>query len=423
MSGPILVFDIETDGRLWELTRVHCVVTQDLSTGEIRRFRRNDSENSIGEAWDHLCTASRLVAHNGVMFDAPALARALGRNLEDLPRVIDTLILSRLYWPDSKNHPLSKLHNMPNSLAAWGRYLGDHKSDSPDSWDRWTPYMEDYCEQDVRVTAKVYRWLASRMFKDWREAVSVEHSVAEIIRAQHLNGFCFDQAAAMRLVATLTAEKATVMDELQDLFPPEIEQMKTPEYWEYAGLRAPTKRELANLLADREIPKNRVRDAEPGPPRTREIPFNPGSTPHIVRRLGEKYGWKPTVFTENGNPKMDEKIIKKIPYPEARLIERILLLDKRLSQVDNWFTNLKDDGKIHGEVNTIGAVTSRMTHSSPNVSQVPRVSSPFGPECRRCWTARPGWWLVGADASGLELRMLAHELARWDGGEYAKIVT
>ena len=69
---------------------------------------------------------------------------------------------------------------------------------------------------------------------------------------------------------------------------------------------------------------------------------------------------------------------------------------------------MEDDGRIHGFVNTNGAVTGRMTHSSPNMAQVPSTSSPYGKECRECWTVENNYKLVGIDASGLELRMLAH---------------
>jgi len=83
-------------------------------------------------------------------------------------------------------------------------------------------------------------------------------------------------------------------------------------------------------------------------------------------------------------------------------------LQKRVAQIDSWLKAVKDDGRVHGRVITNGAVTGRMTHLSPNMAQVPAVSAPFGTECRSCWTVDEGNVLVGIDASGLELRMLAH---------------
>jgi DNA polymerase I len=84
------------------------------------------------------------------------------------------------------------------------------------------------------------------------------------------------------------------------------------------------------------------------------------------------------------------------------------MLQKRIGQIESWLDNLKSDGRVHGRVITNGAVTGRMTHMSPNMAQVPNSGSPYGHECRELWTVEKGNKLVGIDASGLELRMLAH---------------
>lgn len=92
----------------------------------------------------------------------------------------------------------------------------------------------------------------------------------------------------------------------------------------------------------------------------------------------------------------------------ALMLSRYLLLQKRVSQIEQWFDALGDDGRIHGRVITNGAVTGRMTHMAPNMAQIPNAGSVYGHECRHCWTVEEGNVLVGCDASGLELRMLAH---------------
>ena len=94
--------------------------------------------------------------------------------------------------------------------------------------------------------------------------------------------------------------------------------------------------------------------------------------------------------------------------PEAELIGEYLMIQKRIAQVQSWLDAVKDDGRVHGYVNANGAVTGRMTHSSPNMGQVPAGYSPYGKECRAVWVVPEGYKLVGMDASGLELRMLAH---------------
>ena len=92
----------------------------------------------------------------------------------------------------------------------------------------------------------------------------------------------------------------------------------------------------------------------------------------------------------------------------AELVKEYLLVQKRISQITSWMEAVGKDGRVHGKVITNGAVTGRMTHSSPNMAQIPNSGSIYGPECRECWTVEEGNVLVGCDASGLELRMLAH---------------
>ena len=103
----------------------------------------------------------------------------------------------------------------------------------------------------------------------------------------------------------------------------------------------------------------------------------------------------------------------------AELIKDYLLLQKRVSQIQSWFECVGSDGRVHGRVITNGAVTGRMTHSGPNMAQIPNAGSVYGHECRECWTVDEGNVLVGCDASGLELRMLAHYMK---DDEYVKTV-
>jgi len=131
-------------------------------------------------------------------------------------------------------------------------------------------------------------------------------------------------------------------------------------------------------------------------------------------------GWKPKVFTEKGQAIVDESVLAKVPLPEAQMIAEYLMLQKRVAQIESWLEAVGKDGRVHGKVITNGAVTGRMTHSSPNMAQIPNAGSIYGPECRECWTVEAGNVLVGCDASGLELRMLAHYMKDED---YVKTVT
>ena len=118
----------------------------------------------------------------------------------------------------------------------------------------------------------------------------------------------------------------------------------------------------------------------------------------------------PNKFTEKGQAIVDEAVLKEVKgIPEATLIADYLMVQKRIAQISSWLEAVSEDtGRVHGYVNTNGAVTGRMTHSSPNMAQVPSVGSEYGEDCRACWIVKDGYKLVGCDASGLELRMLAH---------------
>ena len=148
------------------------------------------------------------------------------------------------------------------------------------------------------------------------------------------------------------------------------------------------------------------------------VTFNPGSRQQIGEKLKE-LGWKPKDFTPTGHPIVDEAVLEKLNIPEAKLIAEYLMLNKRISQIESWMEAVGKDGRVHGKVITNGAVTGRMTHSSPNMAQIPNAGSIYGPECRECWTVEDGNVLVGCDASGLELRMLAHYMK---DNEYVKTV-
>jgi DNA polymerase I-like protein with 3'-5' exonuclease and polymerase domains len=143
--------------------------------------------------------------------------------------------------------------------------------------------------------------------------------------------------------------------------------------------------------------------------RITEEPFNLGSRQQIGQYLQE-FGWEPQEFTPTGQPKIDETILSKVKdIPEAAIIARYLMLQKRIAQVQSWLSFLRRD-RVHGSVISNGTITGRMSHRDPNLAQVPSISSPYGKECRAVWSVPRGYKLVGVDASGLELRMLAHYL-------------
>lgn len=428
----ILTFDIESDDLLDDLTKIHCLVTKDYETGEVKRYNEQSSDRSVGRGLDALASAEFIVGHNIIGFDVPAIQKLYPD--WKAPKVFDTLVATRLIWSDIKDQDF-RSSTFPKQLVgshkleAWGYRIGLKKGDFGEStdWKEWSMEMEDYCEQDVFVTHQLYKRILAENYS--QEALDLEHSFAELIAMQERHGFCFDKEKAVELYTTLSKRRRELERELQEVFPPTEVEMKTPRYW-YALVscddeyRAPTKTALTKKMKDAGFkPKDWV--ANKGPMKIKEIPFNPGSRQEIEKRLVAKYSWKPKDFTPSGQAKINDEVLVSLPYEECKPLAEYFMIQKRIGQVaegESAWLKLEKKGRIHGYVNTNGAVTGRCTHNSPNVAQVPAVRAAYGKECRSCFKATDGWSLVGWDASGLELRCLAHYLALYDSGAYATVL-
>jgi DNA polymerase I-like protein with 3'-5' exonuclease and polymerase domains len=308
-----------------------------------------------------------IVGHNLIGFDAYHLNRLWNTRIR-LSQCIDTLVLSRLLNPNREGG---------HSLDAFGKRLGLEKIDFKDYDAGLSEEMIEYCVRDVDLLERVYHELQrEKSFYGFGErAVEIEHEVAAIICKQERRGFKLDLPRSMALVAELSDRMGEIESELQRVFQP----ITTERISEKTGKRLKDNVEV----------------------------FNPGSRQQIARRL-QALGWKPAKMTEKGAVIVDETTLSGFDIPEAKLVAEYLMLQKRHSQVKSWLDAVEEDGRVRGKVITNGAVTGRMTHHSPNMAQIPSSSSPYGHECRACWTVDDGYKLVGADASGLELRMLAH---------------
>ena len=348
--------------------------------------------------------ADIIVGHNVISFDLPALRKLY--NWVPSALVRDTLTMSRLIHTDIRDYDINRSRkeddyptNITGShgLKAWGYRLNMLKGTYLESSDltKWTKELEDYCEQDVKVTLELLNHLESKKYSE--EAIKLEHDFAWIMTEQELNGFAFDVKSAEQLYAKLATEKIELESEFQSLFPPKVIQMKMT-WWIAGGQQFSTK---SAAIAAGYKPKEIVK----GDHKVKRIPFNAASRDHISERLMAQ-GWEPNQFTEGGKPKVDETVLVGLPYPEAKKLARYLTLQKRMGQLAdgaNGWMKLERKGRIHGHVVTNGAVTGRCTHRYPNMAQVPRE-----PEYRSLFTASEGKVLIGCDASGLELRCLAH---------------
>ena len=370
-----IVVDIETDSL--DATKIYCIVARNMESGDNYAFVGDDCYDKFPKFIEK--HAEKIVMHNGVGFDAPVLNRLAKTNIR-LPQIEDTLIMSQLYNPERMNG---------HSLDSWGKRLGYNKIEFHD-FSKFTNEMLTYCKRDVELTHKVYNYLKleGKNFSDY--SLRLEHDIRSIVSKQEKNGFYLDQQKAMQLRAKLEDQAEDIEKNVHKTFPP----IKREEEF---------------------VPKvnNKTRGYEKGVPFTKVSyeEFNLASRKQIAERL-MMLGWKPNKFTDKNSPIVDEGVLSKITnIPEAKLIAKYLLLKKRTSQISSWLDEVSNTtGRVHGRVLTLRCVSGRMSHNSPNMAQVPATYSPFGKECREVWTTdKPDTHVIfGTDASGLELRMLAH---------------
>lgn len=410
----MVIFDIETNGfeddslNLEEINTIHVIALYDSEQKEVMVY----DNDKIPEALKILSEADCLCGHNVIHFDMPVL-RKLGGGLIFTTNIIDTLVLGRVAYPDIYEFDmvLWKQGKLPaelikkHSLESWGYRLGMFKGNFRHEGDfsKWSPEMSEYCKQDVSINVALYNKLMTKGLT--QETIELENQVAEIIRRQMWHGFKFDVPKAENLYASLIGKREELTNTLRQVFKP----------W-YVGKEFTPKKDDKKVGYRKGCTLTQIKLVE----------FKPSSRAHIAKKLKEYFGWSPAKYTDNGTPILDETVISALPYPEAKLIGEYLTINKRIGQLaegnEAWLKQVKKDGRLHGFVNPNGAVTGRMTHSKPNMAQVPKVGNPYGEECRELFTVKEGYRLVGIDASGLELRCLAHYIAYYDGGKYAETI-
>lgn len=423
-----LASDCETDGLLPELTKLHCLTITDLDTREPFDFADQPGFKPVHYGIEMLERADLIVGHNWIGFDHKAIKKVYP-NWRPRAVVRDTIVLTRLMWPHIKESDFKRVEKgtLPkkligaHSLEAWGYRLGILKDEYKGGWEQWTPEMHSYMKQDGVVTVALWDRCAKEA-EEWgvpiedpcppagKDCIDLEHRVAQIVERVVDHGFKFNVDKAVALCAKLAARKQELEIELLEAFPPKV-------------------------VSTTFIPKvnNKKLGYVKGDPfiKTKEVPFNPSSRQMIAERM-TALGWKPQSFGKDGSPTVDDEVLQGLPYPQAKVLSEYFIVDKMLSMAANgkeaWLRHEKK-GRIHGRIISGGAHTGRMTHSKPNMGQIPGCTDkktgkpkPYGAESRECFEADAGMIQVGVDADALELRDLAGYMASWDGGAYIETV-
>lgn len=422
----MLIFDIETDGLLDTMTKIHCLSISD-GHHNITGYRPEEVEAGVKRLWEAVNNGEGICGHNIINFDIPAIHKIYP--WFEIPRdkrkfVVDTLVLARLVFSNisESDYGAFRRKEMPGSLIGLhtlkaygyrlGVYKGTYAEDTEDAWAMFNEDMLKYNKQDVVVTEALYEKELAKHYPE--AAIDLEHKAQWLMTKQEQNGFPFDIKGAKELEKTLRDRAAIVSSKIKDLAPPIPDKVFIP------------KRDNKRLGYKAGVPVQRYKE------------FNPGSRQQIEWVIRTHYGYSPQneeLYAEDGRLKIDETtfhfMAKDEEAPEAirtlaPLFEEQLMLTKRLGQLADgtqaWLKCVKGDGKIHGRVNPNGTVSGRATHSQPNVTQVPHNASPYGKECRSLFGVPKGWIQAGIDACGLELRCLSHFLYPYDNGAYANEV-
>ena len=400
-----LVYDLETNHYDFKvMSKLHCIAVIDVDTKEEKLYVDGEFDECIARLED----ADELIAHNQIKFDLPAL-KIFFPKFNPKGKIRDTVIMSRLYRPKWYTHSLERWGETLRFKK--GSYAKDFKEKMGDAYEEgmeWASYNDDlgrYCLQDVRVNRRVYlECLKGLAFFYNEESLELEQYTTDLMEKQKAVGVGFNREKATTLLLKLLDRR----DELAEIIGKSFKGFYKP------GKLFTPKRD------------NKARGYVKGSQMQKIIwtEFNPGSRDHIVYWFKKKYQWEPEEFTDGGKPKVSDDVLESLAniYPEAGPLAEYLMVEKRISAIQkgrgSWFNNLTPEGRIHGSVNPQGTVTYRGTHNNPNLGQIPKVGKPYGAECRELFShgMGAGWKFMGCDMSGIEFRLLAHYLYRFDGG-------
>lgn len=403
--------DIEADS-LGIPDNIWCIVCINADDdGEILTF----TPDNMGEFKSFAEQVDKWIGHNFLTYDAPALAHHFDLDFTD--KVEDTIILSRMFDPKLQGG---------HSLNSWGKRFKYKKIEFND-FSKYTPEMLDYCVRDVELTRMVHRYLKKKLKPFSEFSLDLEHKLQAILNQQKINGFYYDIEAANKLEPVLQEELDKLEAQLHKDFPPVIKEWFTPKV---------NRPDLGYVK---------------GVPIARYQEFNIGSPKQVQDRL--RGFWEPFEKTKGFAQRERELYQKRITQEEydafepygykisednlatisddapqsAKNIGRYLMLRSRLNLFKQWKEAYDPEThRVHGTCISLGASTHRAAHFDPNMGNIISTHNangdpnPYGKEFRELWTVPEGKWLLGVDAEGIQLRILA-ELIGDDN--YIQLVT
>ena len=458
----IAVSDIETN-TLVGSDKLWLCGGKDLKTGEVYKFEKcHEDPVAKAAAIEWYKSLDYIVGHNFVQFDGPELNRLLEPKLIDPKKIIDTLLVSRMINYDI---PVPKGAKFPHSLQAWGIRLGVYKGDFHD-FANFSDEMVEYWLGDLDTTEALHDHFSKYIYDpDWRKSMRAEHDLqVELVRTKYY-GFAFDSNKAQFLLNAVQVQMKQLEEQFQIDFPPKLTLVNTIKYRlkqdgeEMASVKkakeryALTQKDGDDLLCLDWI------DFKPGSPKDRIDalwdagwkPVDKTTTFQKFDRLsvGDPYGTsiksmdkefysEKKKYLQHYGWTVSEDNLSTLPddAPEgAKALAKWLTLEGRRSSLVEWINQVGNDDRIHGTINNIGAWTGRCAHKAPNTANIPsafhgkpktaveEVKNQYDSHLSACWTVPSGSFLVGTDADGIQLRVLADYLWRYfDADQYAQAI-
>ena len=390
----MIFFDIEADSL--RPKKIWCVCYYNDKTKETGVFHDDTKEDckALFESGEILC------GHNIINYDLPVLKRLWGINVK-AGNVFDTLVASRLADPKRESG---------HSLRDFGNLLGFPKGDC-DDFSHWSESMESYCHRDVEVTRKVYNRVRDELAGFSLFSIQLEMRSQWILSKQHYNGFDFDMEAALALKNKMMDEYFPLIQKLQEAFPPR----KT-----LIGQYKARRKQNGELTAkSAEIVLRPTVEPTDTPDLYNVYEFKEFiiDSPSEIRERMAPY-WHPVIWNK---PTKDGTVTAKVcdanletvgedAPEEIKNIVRCKILKSRSTLVQSFIDACWEDGRVHGDVISVGASSHRMAHRNPNTANIPSDKSLYGEECRALFRAPKGKVIVGCDLAGIQLRALAHYL-------------
>ena len=394
------VFDIETDGLLDELTKIH-VLSWSNDMGEVKHTHDYDEMRYV------LLNSETLVGHNIIRFDIPAVESVLG--IKVTARLVDTLALSWYLNHDRPKH----------GLEGYGVDYGVPKP-VIDDWDSLTP--EEYahrCDEDVKINNRLWRDLDMKLNKLYQDPddkwklIDYLTFKLDCAREQEEMQWKLDVDKAQAAYEEITRLKEEKVDQLAEAMPrkvltrvatpPKVMRKKDGELSSHGHKWVEICREHYQPVTSTKIVV-----------KTGEERGNPNSNDQVKDWL-YSLGWKPRTWKflrdkKTGDERKIEQVrkgselcqsVRELSSVDAAvdLLDGLTVLTHRAGILRSFIECHKDgwlQASVAGLTNTF-----RFKHFRPLVN-LPSVDKPYGDVIRGCLTCPDGYTLAGADMTSLE---------------------